>query len=256
MRRAVRAVGRSVLRKEGADKVTGRARYIDDLTFPNLLHGRTIRSTIPCGDITGVRFDFDPAGFTIVDHRDIPGRNVVALMDDDQPCLASHVVRHVAEPIVLLAHEDRERLLEAHVQIDYRPAAPNFDPEASTTSFETIRIEKGEIDRGFAEADLIVDGEYRAGHQEQLYIETNGVIAVPDAAGRGITVYGSMQCPYDVHRALVALLGLPVDRVRIVQTETGGGFGGKEEYPSIIAGHAALLALKSRRPVKQTASRT
>src|SRR5439155_5637664 len=102
MRRAPRSVGRDVLRKEGADKVTGRARYIDDLTFPNLLHARTIRSTIPAGDVTSVRFDFDQAGFTIVDHRDIPGRNVVALIDDDQPCLAAGVVRHVAEPIVLL----------------------------------------------------------------------------------------------------------------------------------------------------------
>ena len=133
MRRRSRAVGRNVLRKEGADKVTGRARYIDDLTFPDLLHARTIRSTIPAGAITGVRLDFDTAGFTIVDHRDIPGRNIVALIDDDQPCLAAKVVRHVAEPIVLLAHEDRERLLAANVKIDYRPAAPNFDPEASTT---------------------------------------------------------------------------------------------------------------------------
>src|SRR5207253_6801535 len=89
------------------------------------------------------------------------------------------------------------------------------------------------------------------GHQEQLYIEPNGVIAVPgnDDTG-GITVYGSMQCPYYVHRALQVLLGMPPEKVRVVQTETGGGFGGKEEYPSMIACHAALLALKSMRPVK------
>ncbi len=96
---------------------------------------------------------------------------------------------------------------------------------------------------------MVVEGEYRTGHQEQLYIEPNGVIAVPGADG-AITVYGSMQCPYYVHRALRILLGLPDDKVRVVQTETGGGFGGKEEYPSMIAGHAALLARKSGRPVK------
>jgi CO/xanthine dehydrogenase Mo-binding subunit len=96
---------------------------------------------------------------------------------------------------------------------------------------------------------VIGEGEYRTGHQEQLYIETNGVIAVPEPDG-GITVYGSMQCPYYVHRALKVLLDLPDDQVRVVQTETGGGFGGKEEYPSVIAGHAALLARKSGRPVK------
>ena len=92
------------------------------------------------------------------------------------------------------------------------------------------------------------------GHQEQLYIEPNGVIAVPgtglDGGADGITVYGSMQCPYYVHNALTVLLGLPGRQVRVVQTETGGGFGGKEEYPSMIAGHAALLAKKSGRPVK------
>jgi len=251
MARALRAVGRNVLRKEGADKVAGRARYIDDLTFPHLLHARTIRSTIPSGEIANVRLDFDIDGFTIVDHRDIPGRNIVALIEEDQPCLAERVIRHVAEPILLLAHPDREQLRAADVHIEYRESVPNFDPETSTAAFKTIRIDKGDLDAGFAAADLVIDGEYRLGHQEQLYIETNGVIAVPDEdVGGGITVYGSLQCPYYVHRALSVLLGLPGDRVRVIQTETGGGFGGKEEYPSMIAGHAALLALKARRPVK------
>jgi hypothetical protein len=99
-----------------------------------------------------------------------------------------------------------------------------------------------------AQADVIVEGEYRAGHQEQLYIEPNGVVAVPENGG--VTLYGSLQCPYYVHRALTVLLGLPPQKVRVVQTETGGGFGGKEEYPSMIAGHAALVAMKSGRPAK------
>jgi len=242
-------VGRNVLRKEGVEKVTGAARYIDDLTFPGLLHARTIRSTIPCGDIVDVAYGFDARGFTIVDYRDIPGRNVVALIDDDQPCLAERRVRHVAEPIVLLAHEDREQLLAADVRISYREATPQYDAAASTIVFKSIAIDKGDIADGFARADVIVEGEYRTGHQEQLYIETNGVVAVPETDG-GMTVYGSLQCPYYVHRALKVLLSLPDDKVRVVQTETGGGFGGKEEYPSMIAGHAALLARKSGRPVK------
>ncbi len=66
----------------------------------------------------------------------------------------------------------------------------------------------------------------------------------------GVTVWGSMQCPYYVHKALVKLFGLPEEKIRVIQTETGGGFGGKEEYPSLIAGHAALLAWKSGKPVK------
>ncbi len=249
MARATTVVGRNVLRKEGGEKVTGAARYIDDLHFSNLLHARTIRSSVPAGEITGVRFAFDTAGFTIVDHRDIPGRNVVALIEDDQPALAEREIRHAAEPILLLAHEDRDALHAADVQIDYRPLTPVYDAETSAAVFKRIAINKGDVDRGFKAADLVVEGEYRMGHQEQLYIEPNGIVAVPGDDG-AIIVYGSMQCPYYVHRALMVLLGLPAEKVRVVQTETGGGFGGKEEYPSMIAGHAALLALKARRPVK------
>ena len=242
------AVGRNVLRKEGAAKVTGAAQYIDDLRFPGLLYGRTIRSTIPSGEIANVSLKFDTAGFTIVDHRHIPGRNIIALLDDDQPCLAERSICHVAEPILLLAHADREALLAADVRIRYREAVPTYDATTSPIAFKTIAIDKGRIDQGFREADVIVEGEYRTGHQEQLYIEPNGVIAVPEHGG--VTVYGSMQCPYYVHRALKVLLDLPDDKVRVVQTETGGGFGGKEEYPSMIAGHAALVAIKAQRPVK------
>ena len=244
-----RAVGRNVLRKEGADKVSGRARYVDDLTFPGMLHARTIRSTIPAGDITRIHFDFDRTGFTIVDWRDIPGRNVVALIDDDQPCLAERTVNHVAEPVLILAHASRDALLDASVRIEYAPRTPNYDAAASTQSFKTIGIDKGNIEAGMAAADRIIEGEYRTGHQEQLYIETNGVVAVPHSDG-SITVYGSLQCPYYVHKALKVMLGLPDHKVRVVQTETGGGFGGKEEYPSMVACHAALAALKSQRPVK------
>jgi CO/xanthine dehydrogenase Mo-binding subunit len=250
----VRAVGRNVRRKDADAKVTGAAKYIDDLSFPGMLHGRTIRSTVPRGRINAIRLGFETSGFTIADYRDIPGKNVVALIDDDQPCLAEHEVYHYAEPILLLAHADRERLHAAVVHVDYTPQPALFDPERSTRSFKNIAIDKGAVDAGFAESDVVIEGEYRTGHQEQLYIETNGVIAVPE--GDGVVVYGSMQCPYYVHRALTVALGLGGERVRVVQTETGGGFGGKEEYPSHIACHAALLALKAGRPVKLIYDRT
>ena len=250
MSKGAAAVGRNVLRKEGHAKVTGTAQYLDDLRFDGLLHARTIRSTIAAGEINRIAFDFDRSGFTVVDHRDIPGRNVVALIEDDQPCLAERTIRHVAEPILILVHEDRERLLAATVAIDYRERVPNYDPEAAEAHvFKRIAIDKGDLEQGFASADVIVEGEYRCGHQEQLYIEPNGVVAVPTPDG-GVVLYGSLQCPYYVHRALSVLLGLPGEQVRVVQTETGGGFGGKEEYPSMIAGHAALAARKTGRPVK------
>jgi CO/xanthine dehydrogenase Mo-binding subunit len=242
-------VGRGIGRSDGQAKVSGAARYVDDLAFPGMLHARTVRATIARGRIRGIRLGFDASdGYTVVDHRDIPGRNVISLIEQDQPCLAEREIRHVAEPILLIAHADRERLLAADVTIDYDIDEPLFDPDLSTIEFRTIHIEHGDLAGGFDEADVIVEGEYRTGHQEQLYIETNGVIAVPENGG--ITVHGSLQCPYYVHRALMDLLGLPADKVRVVQAETGGGFGGKEEYPSMIAGHAALLALKADRPVK------
>ena len=166
--------------------------------------------------ITAIRFNFDTAGFTIVDYRDIPGRNIVALIDDDQPCLAERAIRHVAEPILLLAHEDRERCSRPTCRSTTGETTPIYDPETSPTRrSRRIAIDKGDVDDGFAAADVVVEGEYRTGHQEQLYIEPNGVVAVPDARCGGITVYGSMQCPYYVHRALTVLLGLPDDKVRV-----------------------------------------
>ncbi len=242
------AVGRKVTRKEGKEKVTGAARYVDDLAFPGMIYGRTIRSSIPSGSVTSIRHRLAKKDFTIVDHRDIPGKNVIAMIERDQPCLVVKKIRHAEEPILLLAHKDREKLLQADVKIEYKSSRPTYDPEKSRKSFKKILIEKGSIAKGFRQAATIVEGTYHVGHQEHVYIETNGIIAVPQKDG--VTIHGSMQCPYYVHKSMVALLDLPAGKIRIVQSETGGGFGGKEDYPSVIAAHAALLALKSGRPVK------
>ena len=243
------AVGMSVARKEGLSRATGAARYIDDLRFPGMLHGRTIRSTVARGRLTGVVLDFDATGFTVVDHRDIPGRNVIALIQDDQPCLVTDEIRHFAEPVLLLAHEDRGTLFSAPVTLQVEAGTAVLDAGASQHVFKHIKIEKGNLARGFERADVIVEGTYTTGAQEHVYIETNGVIAVPEGEG-GMALYGSLQCPYYVHKALKVLLGDAVKALRVIQVETGGGFGGKEDYPSIIAAHACLLALKSGRPVK------
>ncbi|MGK2961211.1 MAG: xanthine dehydrogenase family protein molybdopterin-binding subunit [Gemmatimonadaceae bacterium] len=243
------AVGTSVARKDGIGKATGAARYADDISFPGMLHGRTIRSTIPCGRIKSVTCDFDTTGFTIVDYRDVPAKNAVDLMSQDQPFLAEREVRHFAEPIVLLAHEDKEVLRQANVVIEYEETQPLFDPEKATGIFKSIEILKGNVDSAFAgDGVVVVEGTYRTGHQEHVYIEPNGVIAVPEDGG--VAIHGSVQCPFYVIKALRCLLGSAHPNVRVIQTETGGGFGGKEEYPSMISGHAVMLALKSGRPVK------
>jgi len=256
-------IGKSVPRKEGRDKVTGAARYIDDMTLPGMLCGATVRSRIPRGVIKKISFDpqVDWNEFVIVTAKDIPGKNCIALIGDDQPCLADGNVNHAEEPILLLAHEDPHIVRKAvdAVTIEYEPLPAIFTIEESERRtqviwgadniFKTYVIDKGEVDGVWSKADYIVEDEYTTGAQEQLYIENNGAIAAFDRE-HGITVWGSLQCPYYVHKALMALCGLPEDKVRVVQMETGGAFGGKEDYPSIIAGHASLLAMKSGRPVK------
>ncbi|MGA7402754.1 MAG: xanthine dehydrogenase family protein molybdopterin-binding subunit [Candidatus Sulfotelmatobacter sp.] len=258
-----RIVGNSVPRKEGRDKVTGRSRYVDDMVLPNMLFGATVRSQIPRGRIKKISFGpgIDWNEFVVVSARDIPGKNCISLIGDDQPCLADTFVNHPEEPILLLAHPDRHVLPRAveSVSIEYDPLPAIFTIEESEhraeivwgedNIFKTYLIEKGELDGVWEKADYIVEGEYTSGAQEQLYIENNGMIAAFDAA-HGITVWGSLQCPYYIHKALMALCNLPAEKVRVVQMETGGAFGGKEEYPSMIAAHAALLAIKSGKPVK------
>ena len=258
-----RIVGTAVPRKEGREKVTGKAMYVDDMVMPDMLYGATVRSQIPRGRIRKITFHpgipWDE--FVIVTAKDIPGKNCIALIGDDQPCLADEAVNHPEEPVLLLAHWDRHALSKAvdGVSIDYEPLPAIFTIEESERGSEiiwgtdniikTYRIEKGEVDGVWAKAEYIIEGEYSTGAQEQLYIENNGMIAAFDAH-KGITVWGSLQCPYYVHKSLMTLCNLATDKVRVVQMETGGAFGGKEDYPSIIAGHAALLAIKSGRPVK------
>jgi len=258
-----RVIGTSVPRKEGRNKVTGAARYIDDISFPGMIYGLTVRSPAPRGRIVNICFgsEIPWSDFTIVTAKDIPGKNCVTLLIDDQPALADGFVNHPEEPILLLAHADKYLLEQARraIRIEIEPAPAVFTITDSLACreivwghdniFKSFRVEKGDIESAWSSAAFIVEGEYETGAQEQLYIEPQGVIAQA-GRGEGVTVWGSLQCPYYVHKALLPLFGLPQDLVRVVQTETGGGFGGKEEYPSMIAAHAALLAWKSGKPVK------
>lgn len=259
-------IGKSFPRKEGRKKVTGQALYIDDISFPGMLYGATVRSPVARGRIKSISFEGDLpwSEFTIVtakDIRDIPGENYVALILNDQPYLADEFVNHPEEPILLLAHENKYLVEEARrqVRIEIEELPPVFTLKDSVAKkqiiwgddnvFKSFLVDKGNVDDVWASADFIVEGEYETGAQEQLYIENNGVIAIANES-EGVTVWGSMQCPYYVHKALLKLFGLPEEKVRVIQTETGGGFGGKEEYPSLLGGHAALLAWKSGKPVK------
>ena len=241
------------LRREGPAKLNGMALYTDDLVFPGAWYGHTIRSTVPHARLLGVDLDpdFDWSRVVVMTARDVPGENIVSLISDDQPVLADDMIRHQAEPVALIAAPDRETLRAARgrVRLRTQPLPPVFDPLLSTQEFAHFQLQKGNVESGFGEAELVVEGTYRVGHQEQLYIENNAMIAVPRPDG-GISIHGSMQCPYYIHKALKRALRLSDEQAVVIQAETGGGFGGKEEYPSIIAIHAALLAQRLGRPVR------
>ena len=255
-------IGADIPRIDGLAKLSGRAAYVDDLAMPDTLHAATIRSPAPRGRIRRIRFDPGIAwrDFVIVDHRDIPGPNVVKLIDVDQPALAASETRHRYEPVALIAHRSIRKLRDAlrHVQVEVDPLPEVRDPRQPLTPeliqhgpdnvFKRIDIRKGDPTPVFARAAHVVEREYRTGAQEHVYLETQGMLAYREA-GR-MVVQGSMQCPYYVLDALTRLFNRPRDAFRVVQTPVGGGFGGKEDYPSLLAIHAALLAEKSGRPVK------
>jgi CO/xanthine dehydrogenase Mo-binding subunit len=243
------------LRREGPRKLTGEAKYADDLVFPGAWYGATIRSAEPHARLLGFDLDdgFDWSKVVFVTAEDIPGENIVSLIDDDQPVLVpvGGEIRHQAEPVALVAAADRATVREARRRVTLRtePLPAVFDPLVSEQEFAHYLIERGDAGAAMTRADRIVEGTYRVGHQEQLYIEAQAMIAVPTEGG-GITVHGSLQCPYYIHKAMKRALAMEDELAVVVQAETGGGFGGKEEYPSMIALHASLLALKCGKPVR------
>lgn len=267
--RAEKVVGKAVPRFDAEAKVQGQARYADDLAFPGMLYGKAIRAERPHARLVRVdlsRVQAHPKVACVVTARDIPGRNVVPIIYEDMPLLAGGMVRYVGEPIALLAAETKEEAEEAAklAVIEYADLPAVFDPLAAIKPgapqvavpaaaengniFNHMVIRKGDVGKGFAEAEVIVEGEYRVGYQEHAYLEPQGAIAVPEE--NGIVIYGSLQCPFYVQKAVAAVLGLPLSRVRVVPTAVGGGFGGKEDVPSQVAAMAAVLAWKAGRPVK------
>ena len=249
-------------RLEGLDKLTGRELYIDDLPLEGHLWGMTVRCPIARGRVREIRFGegTDWSQFVIVDHRDIPGPNELRLIETDMPVLVAEHARYCHEAVLLLAHPSRRQLRHAvrEVQVLMDPEEPVFDftcaprPEQiqheQDNVLERLRIVKGNVEAALAAAPHVIEGVYETGAQEHLYLENNGMVAWTE--GDTVVVKGSLQCPYYVLNSLTWALERDDARVRVIQAPTGGGFGGKEDYPSLLALHAALLALKAGRPVK------
>lgn len=258
-------IGARVVRKDAREKVLGKARFVADIFVPGMLRVKVVRSPYPRARILRV----DPSEALQVEGvvgvftaKDIPGRNCIPVVLHDLPLLADGEAKFHGEPVALVAAETEEAAEEGarRVVVEYEELPPLLDPlEALDPSspkifgqdniFKHWKVRRGDPDRAFAMADLIVENTYRTPYQEHAYLEPQGMLAIPTPDG-GIEVTGSMQCPFYVREGVATVLGLPLAKVRVVQAVTGGGFGGKEDVPSIVAGQAALVALRTGRPAR------
>lgn len=265
-------VGRPVIRPDTIDKVRGRARYAGDLRRPGMLHAVTVRSRSAC--MKNVTIDSStaeqmPGVVRVVTAADIPGSRQVPLVYTDQPFLADKEIRFHGEAVALVVANSREQARNAAEAVvisgdimdpvltpedslaDDAPEIHPPDPDRRDTGkniFKSYRIRRGDVKEALEGSDYVIDRIYRTPHQEHAYLEPQGMLAEPADNGC-IHVYGSMQCPFYVQDAVAAILGRPRAQITVIQTATGGAFGGKEDVPSIVAGHAALLAELTGCPV-------
>lgn len=264
------SVGKSVTRNDVIEKVCGTAKYIDDYKFGEMLYGATVRSAIPHGNIKSL--NSDPAlkidgVVAVYTHKDIPGKNEVPFILNDYPLLASDRVLFHGQAVALVVAKTPEiaKFAAKKVEVTYQelPAITDVHQSlkkdavkifGSDNIFRKYDIVRGDAEKAFDNADVVVEGTYTTNYQVHAYLEPQGMIADSTPEG-GVVIYGSMQCPFYIHDAIAHILGVPQNKVRIVQTTTGGGFGGKEDVPSIVAGHAALAAYLLKKPVKIIYSR-
>ena len=250
------------IRVDAVSKVSGEEKYLRDWDVTNKLFATTIRSTHSHARIKKIEFaeNFNWSDITIVTAKDIPN-NYVAMLRNDMPYLAENQVNYFGEPIILLAAESLEKLelAKSKIKIEYENLPAILGIEQSENSrnkkniFENITIKSGDFYEAEEKADFIIKEEFKTGYQEHVYLEPQVAMAVPD--GNTIHIFGSMQCPYYVQNAMDELFkgtGVTTD---VTQTSTGGAFGGKEDFPSLICGHVALLAKGAKQPVLLSFSR-
>jgi len=231
--------------------MSGDARYVSDYPTDGVLCGRLLHSAKARARIIRVTVPSLPEGYLVVDKNDVPGENLVHIVMDDTPVYADQTVEYIGDPILMVVGPDEDEVnrILSEIKVEYEELSPVFDvldPTAET--FFDYRYGKGDVENAFAEADKVYTEHFRTGRQEQAYLEPQGMIAEPHD-GR-ITVHGSMQCPYYIYGAVARAMGYEASRVQIRQDTTGGGFGGKEAYPSILACQVAVAAYKAGKPVR------
>jgi selenium-dependent xanthine dehydrogenase len=268
-------VSRSVPPIEVREKVMGQAKYTDDYVFPGMLFARTLRSPYPHARILSINTEKAkalPGVHSVLTHEDVPAENLHGLVYRDWPVLCSDVVRYVGDAVVIVAADSEELLDEALalIEVEYDPLPVVADPEYAHSPeapvlhpnhptgnlLKHIKVRHGDIDQGFAEADVIVEREYRTPTTEHAFLEPECAIGVPagfDDDHRKLTVYVGSQIPYQDRNQLALAMGMPEESIRVIGTLIGGGFGGKEDIAGQI--HVAMLATVTGRPVKMLYTR-
>ncbi|MCL1846879.1 MAG: xanthine dehydrogenase family protein molybdopterin-binding subunit [Coriobacteriia bacterium] len=238
-------ISQQVVKKDHREKMDGSALYVGDYPQKDMLHGSLIRSTLAHALVLEVEYPPLPEGYFWVDCRDIPGENSVPVVEDDLPVFAETEVFYRGDVIAMLVGPDArevERLAAATIVL-YEELPAVLDLDSADTVFFDYAYGRGEVDAAFAQADRVYEEDFSTGYQEQGYLDTQGMIAC--FRDGTLTIHGSLQCPYYVHGALVKALGLAEDKVRVIQDVTGGGFGGKEAFPSLLAAQVAVAAYKA-----------
>lgn len=249
----MRNIDKSIPKQDTAEKTSGSAMYISDYKIEGMLHAKTLRSSHTRALIKEIKIPKLPEGFYIVDYKDIPGENYVKIIFEDMPVFAEKTVNYFGEPILLVVGDDKQTILNIidSIEVKYELLEPHYKYTKSVLHSE---YEKGNPDKAFANAVATINGEYSTGYQEHIYLEPQGVISLYDEGK--ITIIGSMQCPYYIKNAVMQVLSDDGTGVRIQQAVTGGAFGGKEEFPSLIACQAAVAAKKLKRPISLIYDRT
>lgn len=259
------SMGKRVRKIDGVELVTGRAKFAGDMKFPGMLYGYARRAGVPAGIIkkrdvrTALKI---PEVAMVLLAEDIPGPNIIGILPPfDQPLLAAEEIRYEGESIALVVAKTKtaakEGALAIEVEID--PLEPILEPdEALKKGARKIhpagnityskKLIKGDIDKGFKEAELVVENTYHTSFQEHAYLEPEAVCAVPCGDGR-VTVYASCQSPFHLRGHIAANLSVPASRVRVVQAYTGGSFGGKDDVAAEIGSLAAVASVKLGLPV-------
>jgi len=261
----LKLVGRGVAKVDGAELVTGRAKFAGDLRFPGMLYAAARRAGVAAGkirSIDGSAASVLPGVRAVLTAGDIPGPNIIGILPPfDQPVLASEEVRYEGESLALVVAESREaaRRAAAAVRVDIESWEPILDVDAAlaegcrkihpqgNVTFSK-RLIKGDVEKGFADAEVVVENTYHTSFQEHAYLEPETVVAVPGGDGR-VTVYASCQSPFHIRGHIAANLNLPASRVKVIQAYTGGSFGGKDDVATEIGCLAAVAAVKLQAPV-------